>query len=170
MPGGPISFELKRDTYELESHSNHSVRQRRLLAYSRGSQSSPVVHLVTISFCHLSHYRLRLIALSTCSSEFFIYQYSIKFSGNDPGTALSQFFTGLMKLLLASLIAGALMNLFGLSAEKILASIGLTPLEAWEHIARFIAWAIPNVMLGAVVILPVWFFAFLFLPPRSYDE
>ena len=83
---------------------------------------------------------------------------------------MSQFFTGLMKLLLASLIAGVLMNLFGLSAEKILASVGLTPLEAWEHIARFIAWAIPNVMLGAVVILPVWFFAFLFLPPRSYDE
>ena len=83
---------------------------------------------------------------------------------------MSQFFTDLMKLLLASLIAGVLMNLFGLSAEKILASVGLTPLEAWEHIARFIAWAIPNVMLGAVVILPVWFFAFLFLPPRSYDE
>jgi len=83
---------------------------------------------------------------------------------------LNQFVTGLLKLLLASLIAGALMNLFGLSAEKILMSIGLTPLEAWEYIARFIAWAIPNVLLGAVIILPVWFFAYLFLPPRSSDE
>lgn len=75
-----------------------------------------------------------------------------------------------MKLTLASLIAGALMNLFGLSAEKILASIGLTPLDAWEYFARFVAWAIPNVMLGAVIILPAWFFAYLFLPPRSSDE
>jgi hypothetical protein len=83
---------------------------------------------------------------------------------------LNKFFTGLLKLLLASLIAGALMNLFGLSAERILSSIGLTPLEAWEFVARFIAWAIPNVLLGAVVILPLWFCAYLFIPPRSYDE
>jgi hypothetical protein len=83
---------------------------------------------------------------------------------------VSPFFKGLLKLLLASLIAGALMNLFGLSAERILASIGLTPIEAWEHAARFIAWAIPNVLLGAIVILPVWFCAYLFIPPRSTDE
>ena len=83
---------------------------------------------------------------------------------------MNPFFTGLLKLLLASLIAGAAMNLFGLSAERILAAIGLTPLEAWEHAARFIAWAIPNVLLGAVVILPLWLFAYLFIPHRSYDE
>lgn len=83
---------------------------------------------------------------------------------------MNPFFKGLFKLLLASLLAGALMNMFGVSAERILAAVGLTPLEAWEHLARFIAWAIPNVMLGAVVILPLWLFAYLFTPPRSYDE
>lgn len=83
---------------------------------------------------------------------------------------MNPLFKGLLKLLLASLIAGALMNLFGLSADRILASIGLTPLEAWEHVARFIAWAIPNVLLGAIVILPLWFCAYLFLPPRAHDE
>ena len=67
-------------------------------------------------------------------------------------------------------IAGALMNIFGLSAERILASIGLTPIEAWEYLARFIAWAIPNVLLGAIVILPLWFCAYLFIPPRAHDE
>ena len=83
---------------------------------------------------------------------------------------MNPFFKGLFKLLLASLIAGALLNLFGMSAERILASIGLTPLEAWEYVARFIAWAIPNIMLGAIVILPLWFFAYLFAPPRAHDE
>lgn len=83
---------------------------------------------------------------------------------------MNPFFKGLFKLLLASLIAGALLNLFGMSAERILASIGLTPLEAWEYVARFIAWAIPNIMLGAIVILPLWFFAYLFSPPRAHDE
>ena len=83
---------------------------------------------------------------------------------------MSPFFTGLLKLILASLIAGALMNLFGMSAERILASVNLTPMEAWEHVARFIAWAIPNVMLGAFVILPLWLLTYLFMPPRSSDE
>lgn len=94
----------------------------------------------------------------------------LRFPANHSGYILNPFFRGLFKLLLASLIAGALMNVFGLSADRILASIGLTPLEAWEYVARFIAWAIPNVLLGAIVILPLWICAYLFLPPRSYDE
>lgn len=80
---------------------------------------------------------------------------------------LSQFLAGLLKLILASMIAGVLMNLFGLSAERLLAAIGLTPLELWDYIVRFVAWAIPNVILGAVIILPLWFFAYLFIPPRN---
>jgi hypothetical protein len=85
------------------------------------------------------------------------------------GAALGQFFTGFMKLTLASMIAGALMNLFGMSADRLLATIGLTPVELWDYIVRFIAWAIPNVILGAVIILPLWFFTYLFIPPRVDD-
>lgn len=73
----------------------------------------------------------------------------------------------LLKLLLASMIAGTLMNLFGLSAERLLAVIGLTPASLWEHAVLFVAWAVPNIALGAVIILPLWFFAYLFIPPRS---
>jgi hypothetical protein len=80
---------------------------------------------------------------------------------------VSQFFTGLLKLILASMIAGALMNLFGLSADRLLSAVGLTPVELWDHVVRFIAWAIPNVILGAVIILPLWFCAYLFIPPRN---
>jgi len=54
-----------------------------------------------------------------------------------------------------------------LSADRLLASIGLTPVELWDHIVHFVAWAIPNVVLGAVIILPLWFFAYLFIPPRN---
>ena len=80
---------------------------------------------------------------------------------------MGPFFTGLLKLILASLIAGALMNLFGLSAEKLLSSVGLTPAELWTYINQFVIWAIPNIVLGAVIILPLWFFAYLFVPPRG---
>ena len=77
---------------------------------------------------------------------------------------------GLLKLMLASLIAGAALNLFGFSADRLLGMIGMTPADLWNAIVRLIAWAIPNVTLGAVVILPLWFFTYLFLPPRSSDE
>jgi hypothetical protein len=80
---------------------------------------------------------------------------------------LGQFFTGALKLILASMIAGALMNLFGLSANRLLASIGLTPAGLWDHVMGFVVWAIPNIILGAVIILPLWFFAYLFIPPRN---
>lgn len=73
----------------------------------------------------------------------------------------------LLKLLLASLVAGALMNMFGLSADRLLAAVGLTPASLWEHILRFVAWGIPNILLGAVIILPLWFLTYLFLPPRG---
>jgi hypothetical protein len=59
------------------------------------------------------------------------------------------------------------MNLFGLSADRLLAGIGLTPAELWEHVLHFVAWAIPNIVLGAVIILPLWLFAYLFIPPRN---
>jgi ABC-type transporter Mla maintaining outer membrane lipid asymmetry permease subunit MlaE len=100
-----------------------------------------------------------------------LYQSSICFVKHTTGTvALGHFFTGLLKLVLASLIAGALMNLFGLSAEKLLSSVGLTPVELWDYISQFVVWAIPNIILGAVIILPLWFFAYLFIPPRNADD
>jgi len=80
------------------------------------------------------------------------------------------FLTGLLKLTLASLIAGAGLNFFGLSAARLLAGIGLTPVELWAYMLRFVDWAIPNITLGAVIILPLWFFAYLFIPPRGSDE
>ena len=83
---------------------------------------------------------------------------------------MGQFFTALLKLVLASLIAGALMNLFGLSAERLLSGVGLTPVELWSYLSQFVVWAIPNVILGAVIILPLWFCAYLFIPPRSADD
>ena len=31
-------------------------------------------------------------------------------------------------------------------------------------------WALPNLMLGALVIVPFWFVIFLFRPPRPRDR
>ncbi|MDH6266500.1 hypothetical protein M2360_001896 [Rhizobium sp. SG_E_25_P2] len=78
---------------------------------------------------------------------------------------------GFLKLTLACLILGTGMNLLGLSTETILAGFGMTPADLWLLLQRFVGWALPNIGLGAAVILPIWLFTYLFLPPRSgYDE
>lgn len=78
---------------------------------------------------------------------------------------------GVLKLILASLILGAAMNLLGLSAERILAGFGMSPADLWLLLQRCVVWALPNIGLGATVILPLWLLTYLFLPPRSgYDE
>ena len=33
-----------------------------------------------------------------------------------------------------------------------------------------ITWALPNLLLGSVVILPVWFLVYLFRPPRPRSD
>jgi hypothetical protein len=78
---------------------------------------------------------------------------------------------GVLKFVLASLILGAVMNLVGLSFPRLLASLGMTADDFWLLLQRFYAWALPNIGLGAAVILPIWLFTYLFLPPRSgYDD
>ena len=35
---------------------------------------------------------------------------------------------------------------------------------------RGLTWALPNLLLGAMVILPVWFVLYLFRPPGSSSQ
>lgn len=84
---------------------------------------------------------------------------------------MPQMIIGALKLILASLILGAAMNLLGLSADRILSSFGMTATDLWLLLQKFVDWALPNIGLGAAVILPLWLLTYLFLPPRSgYDE
>jgi Family of unknown function (DUF6460) len=76
------------------------------------------------------------------------------------------FVHSLVKLAVASLILGTVMTHFGVTPEKLLREFGLTPEQAVELVRRGIDWAMPNLTLGALVILPVWFVIYLFRPPR----
>jgi len=72
-----------------------------------------------------------------------------------------------MKIALASLIAGILLTKLNLSAEQILLEIGMTPEKVMAQMERGLKWAIPNVILGSMVIVPVWLVVYLFRPPRG---
>jgi hypothetical protein len=76
----------------------------------------------------------------------------------------------LIKVALASLIVGTILTHFGITADQLAKEFGLS-FERVEDLARRgFAWAVPNLMLGAVVILPVWFLLYLFRPPSRSGE
>jgi Family of unknown function (DUF6460) len=71
----------------------------------------------------------------------------------------------LVKVLIASLIVGTIMAHFGIRTDELIKAAGLSP-DRIEDLARQgAAWALPNLLLGALVIVPVWFVLYLFRPP-----
>ena len=71
------------------------------------------------------------------------------------------------KIGLASLITGAVLSYLDISADKILAELGMTPDRVLNLMQRGVEWALPNIVLGAMVIVPVWIVIYMFRPPRS---
>jgi hypothetical protein len=75
----------------------------------------------------------------------------------------------LFKIVVASLLAGAALHALNFSAEDVLNNLGLTPDRVVELLQQGWAWALPNILLGSIVILPAWFLMALLRPPRQRD-
>ncbi len=71
------------------------------------------------------------------------------------------------KIIFASLIVGAGLSLFDVTANDVLSKAGLTPQEVGELLTKGVEWALPNIMLGSMVIVPIWVLTFMLRPPRS---
>lgn len=80
---------------------------------------------------------------------------------------MSRLLSTLVKILFASLITGAVLAKLNLSPEQILREFGIAPdaIMTWLHEGT--AWAVPKIVLGSMVIVPVWLLVHLFRPPRS---
>lgn len=76
-------------------------------------------------------------------------------------------FSTIVKIAIASLITGAILTRLDLSAEQILLELGMTPENVMLHLERGFKWAMPNIILGSMVIVPVWLVVYLFRPPRG---
>ena len=72
----------------------------------------------------------------------------------------------LVKVAVASLIVGTILSHFGITADALMREAGVTPERVYDYGRRAWDWAAPNVMLGAIVIVPIWFLVLLFRPPR----
>jgi len=76
----------------------------------------------------------------------------------------------LVKVAVASLIVGSVLAHFGITAEVLLKEAGLSYERVEELARRAVAWAAPNLLLGSMIILPVWFVVYLFRPPGRSSE
>jgi hypothetical protein len=73
----------------------------------------------------------------------------------------------LVKIAVASLIVGTILAHFGITAEQLMREFGLSQERIMELGRQAFTWALPNLLLGSLVIVPVWFVVYLFRPPRS---
>ncbi|PWW01368.1 hypothetical protein DFR52_10226 [Hoeflea marina] len=72
-----------------------------------------------------------------------------------------------VKIVIASLMAGAVLSALNISAAEILSEIGLTPEAVFAMLRTGAEWAIPNLVLGSLVIVPIWLVTMLLRPPRN---
>jgi uncharacterized protein DUF6460 len=78
---------------------------------------------------------------------------------------LNPLFRTLVKVAVASMVVGTILAHFGITADQIIRELGLSTERLEDYARRGIAWALPNVLLGSMVIVPIWFVVFLFRPP-----
>jgi len=75
--------------------------------------------------------------------------------------------SSMTKITLASLLVGAGLSAFEISAADLLGEVGLTPERVLTLLTQGLDWAAPNIVLGSLIIVPVWLVVFLFRPPRG---
>jgi uncharacterized protein DUF6460 len=76
----------------------------------------------------------------------------------------------LVKVAVASLIVGTILTHFGITAERLTQEFGLSYERIEDLARRGLSWAAPNLLVGAMVIVPVWFLFYLFRPPGSSQK
>ena len=76
----------------------------------------------------------------------------------------------LVKVAVASLVVGTILAHFGITADQLIRETGFSTDRLEQVMRQSIAWALPNVLLGALVIVPVWALAYLFRPPGSSNS
>jgi hypothetical protein len=83
---------------------------------------------------------------------------------------LGRLFVTLVKVAVASLIVGTMLAHFGITADQVLKDFGVTPDRIVDLLRQGFTWALPNLLLGSLIIVPVWLLVFLFRPPGQRSE
>jgi hypothetical protein len=76
-------------------------------------------------------------------------------------------FSVFVKILLASLLVGVALSSLDITASQVLNDFGLTPERIANLARRGFNWALPNIILGALITVPIWLVIYLLRPPRG---
>lgn len=67
----------------------------------------------------------------------------------------------ILKLLVASLLVGLVMRWFDITPRSLVANFGATVERMFNAVATFFGWAIDYILVGAVIVMPIWLVVFL---------
>jgi hypothetical protein len=76
----------------------------------------------------------------------------------------------LIKVAVASLVVGSILAHFGITTDEIMGRVGLSQERLLDLAQRSLHWAAPNLLLGSLVIVPIWFLFYLFRPPGARSD
>jgi hypothetical protein len=66
----------------------------------------------------------------------------------------------IIKLAIGSLLLGMLLAAFSISPQELLEDLGGTVVGIFNALASMLEWAVQYILLGAVVIVPIWLVLF----------
>ncbi len=67
----------------------------------------------------------------------------------------------ILKILIASLLVGMVMHWFDITPRSLIENFGDTVVRMFDKLASFIDWAIDYILVGAVIVVPIWLIVFL---------
>jgi len=62
----------------------------------------------------------------------------------------------IIKVLIVSLLVGFALTLFDITPKQLLANLGGTVQDIFEVGVSMVEWAVPYILLGAVIVVPIW--------------
>lgn len=61
-----------------------------------------------------------------------------------------------IKIVVASLFVGLLLALFDIQPQDLMRNLGDTVVEIFELMVDMVDWAVPYILIGAIVVVPIW--------------
>lgn len=75
-----------------------------------------------------------------------------------------------VKIAVASLIVGTILAHFGITLDALITELGVSPEQVAQSVRRAAAVVLPNLLLGAVIIVPIWALIVILRPPGQSSE
>ena len=83
---------------------------------------------------------------------------------------LHSFLRTVVKVAVASLIVGTILAHFGITFDVLMNEFGISAERVESLFRRGVAWVVPNIALGSLIIVPVWFLAYILRPPGQAGD